>query len=358
MGRDIRDIRKEIDDIDDELLDLLHRRSELSHEMGALKRELGIGIHDPSREAAVLECLMSKVKPPLPRSLVQRVFIEIFSASRSLQERIRISFLGSEGSFSHQAALSLFGHDTDLVPTRDIESIVGSVESGRTFLGVVPVENTTEGMVNRTLDLMAASRLFVSGEILLPVKHCLLTPTPGGTIEKVFSHPQAFAQCRNWIQNNLPGAELVDMPSTSEAAKAAAHSTTGAAIASSLSAELEGLTIHAENINDVQENITRFWVISREMINDAANTKTSIIVTLQNKPGALYDALGVFARAGLNLTKIESRPSRKNPWEYIFFIDFQGNLLDETVSTVLRELPLYTKEITVLGSYPEGRILS
>jgi chorismate mutase/prephenate dehydratase len=290
--------------------------------------------------------------------MVEGIFREIFSASRSLQLRQKVAYLGPEGSFSHQAAFCVFSLDGDLIPFKDIEKVIQAVSSSRADIGVVPVENSTEGMINRTLDMMATTRLCVIQEFMLPIRNCLLANIPKENIRKVFSHPQPLAQCKVWLSSNLPQAEIIETTSTSEAAMAARSHEDGAAVASQMAAELYGLSIFAENINDFRENITRFWVISRTAVPVSGKAKTSIIVTLDNRPGALYNALGVFAREGINLTKIESRPSMKNPWEYLFFIDFQGNLIDEHVKRTLEEIREFTRDVIILGSYPEGRTLT
>jgi chorismate mutase/prephenate dehydratase len=357
MSKDIDTIRDQIDSIDDDLIELLRKRFELSIAMGALKNGSSRDVFDPSREEAIIERLSSRLRPPLTMTMVERIFTDIFSISRSLQRKRTIAYLGPEGSYSHQAAFILFSQDAELRPQKDIDAVISEVVMRRADLGVVPVENSTEGMVNRTLDLMATSRLFVSREAVLPVRNCLLSSTTLDDVRTVYSHPQALAQCRNWLSNHLPGVETRETPSTSDAAVAAAGEEHSAAIASSLSARLYGLAILAENISDYQENITRFWVVSPAMTPIEGKAKTSIIVTLENVPGALYHAVGVFAGQGINLTKIESRPSKKNPWEYIFFIDFQGSLMDRNVHNAMEEIRQYTKDIIVLGSYPEGRRL-
>ncbi|MCU0576669.1 MAG: prephenate dehydratase [Desulfobacterota bacterium] len=355
--KQISDIRAEIDSIDDEIMKLLMKRSLLSVEVGRIKHAEQKLVFDPTREEAIIGRLESSRQPPMTRSMVEGIFREIFSASRSLQQRQKVAYLGPEGSFSHQGAFSAFSLDGDLMPFKDIESVIQAVASSRVDIGVVPVENSTEGMINQTLDMMASTRLSVIQEFLLPIRNCLLSGIPKERIRKVFSHPQALAQCKGWLTSNLPGAEVIETASTSDAAMAARSHEDGAAVASSMAAELYGLSILAENINDMRENITRFWVIARSALPVAGSAKSSIIVTLDNKPGALYSALGVFARKGINLTKIESRPSKKSPWEYLFFIDFQGNLVDENVKETIDEVSGCTRDLIILGSYPEGRIL-
>lgn len=357
MKKRIIDIRIEIDSIDDEIMKLLLERSRLSVEMGRVKRAEHMLVFDPSREEEIIGRLDNLRRPPMTRPMVEGIFREIFSASRSLQQRQKVAYLGPEGSFSHQGAFSVFSLDGDLIPFKDIESVIQAVASSRVDLGVVPVENSTEGMINQTLDMMASTRLSVIQEFMLPIRNCLLAAIPRERIRKVFSHPQAIAQCRSWLTSNLPAAEVIETASTSDAAMAARSHEDGAAVASSMAAELYGLAILTENINDLRENITRFWVVSRTSQPVAGNAKSSVIVTLDNRPGALYNALGVFAHKGINLTKIESRPSRKSPWEYIFFIDFQGNLMDDTIKEAIEEVSTHTRDLIILGSYPEGRIL-
>jgi chorismate mutase / prephenate dehydratase len=356
MGKDIDEVRKAIDAIDDELLGLIQRRCELSVEIGRIKSRDSLASFDPFREQAIIERLASRAKPPLARAMIEAVFAQIFSASRLLQRKKTVAYLGPEGSYSHQAARLVFNLDADLLPKADIGTVITEVLSSRADLGVVPVENSTEGMVNFTLDMMSGSKLFVCAEIMLPIRNCLLSLSPMDEVRTVYSHPQALAQCRKWILDNLGSVRTVETPSTSTAALAAHDEPGSAAIASAIAAELYGLHILARNINDCQENITRFWVVSRTMIPVTGKAKTSIIVSLENIPGALYHAAGVFAGKGINLTKIESRPSKKNPWEYVFFIDFQGSLEDANVHAAMDEIKTYTREIIILGSYPEGRI--
>jgi chorismate mutase/prephenate dehydratase len=323
-----------------------------------MKRTVEKNIYDPVRENEIILRLDPMIEPPLTKPMIERVMREIFSISRAIQQRQKVAFLGPEGSFSHQVAFTVFSQDGDLMSMKDIESVIEAVASSRADLGVVPVENSTEGMINRTLDTMATTRLSVCQEILLPIRNCLLSNIPKEKIERVYSHPQPIAQCKGWLMANLPQAEIIETPSTSDAAIFARTHENSAAIASAIASELYGLPVIAENINDIRENITRFWVITRKAISVEGKAKTSIIVTLDNVPGALYNALGVFSRNGINLTKIESRPSKKNPWEYLFFIDFQGNLIEDPVKTSLEEIKPFTRDIIILGSYPEGRTLS
>ena len=353
MNNEMDKIRGSIDTLDNDIVRLLSKRAGLSKQMGRLKHENGIKTFSPERERAIIDRLETLIEPPLERNMIEAVFNTIFSVSRSLQAVTKIAYLGPVGTYSHEAALLIFPNDAELIPKASIDLIIEDVTSDRVDLGIVPVENSTEGMINQTLDLMVSSRLFVIREILLPVRHCLLSKTDIDKILKVYSHPQPFAQCKLWLKKNLPDAKAIDTSSTSEAAQIASSEENSAAIASLNAARIYGLDILAKNINDYHDNITRFWIVSKEMAIPGAWAKTSIIMALDNTPGALYHALGVFSSQGINLTKIQSRPSRKGPWEYLFFIDFIGGVLEEKVAQTLENLKPYTKEIIILGSYPE-----
>jgi chorismate mutase/prephenate dehydratase len=355
MNKEMDELRSSIDLIDNDIAKLLSKRAELSRQVGRIKHENGIKTYSPEREREIIDRLETLIEPPLERGMMEAVFNTIFSVSRSLQARTRIAYLGPVGTYSHEAAVSVFPYDADLIPETSIDLIIEDVCAERVDLGIVPVENSTEGIINQTLDLMVSSRLFVIKEILLPIRHCLISKTDMGNIRKVYSHPQPFAQCRLWLKKNLPDAKAIDTASTSEAAQIAVNENNSAAIASINSARIYGLDIVARNINDYHDNITRFWVISKKMAEPLTNAKTSIIMALDNTPGALYNALGVFSSQGINLTKIQSRPSRKGPWEYLFFIDFIGGLSEEKVARALENLKPFTKEIIILGSYPEER---
>ncbi len=353
MNKDMQQIREEIDNLDVRLLEILQQRAALSREIGHIKRQQNIETFNPGRERAILDRIAKLTRDPLTPAMAEAIFNVIFSISRSLQQINKIAYLGPEGSFSHQAALSIFPLDSQLIAQPTIDDIINEVNASRVEMGIVPVENSTEGMVNRTLDMMATSGLHVCREIMLPIHHCLLSTGLMEEIETVYSHPQPLAQCREWLRKNLPNARTEDTSSTSMGAIKSLQDRKSAAIASRNAARIYNLNIVAENINDDPHNTTRFWVISRSMQDVEGKAKTSIIITLENKPRALFNAIGAFAEEGINLTKIESRPSRKGPWEYIFFIDFQGKLDDVNVTAALERLKPYTTEIIILGSYPE-----
>ncbi|MEN6475197.1 MAG: prephenate dehydratase [Syntrophaceae bacterium] len=356
MKNEVEEIRNVIDAIDNEFIILLQKRADLAVQMGALKHANGAQTFDPVREGSIIDRLSMMIKPPLTRDMLSSVMHVVFSISRSLQARKSIAYLGPDGSYSHEAAALIFPCDAILIPQPSIEAVIEAVVAGRADMGIAPVENSTEGMVSQTLDLMVSSRLSVVREILLPIRHCLISQTTMDKITRVFSHPQALAQCRGWLKANLPGAATITTASTSDAALTTAANPNSAAIASEQAARLYGVPVLAANISDSSDNITRFWVLSRTMIAAPTHAKTSLILTLENKPGSLFHALGAFAEKGINLTKIESRPSRKDPWEYIFFIDFQGSLVEERVQKTMEIIKAHTREIIVLGSYPESGV--
>ncbi len=356
MKNDVEEIRSAIDAVDNELILLLQKRADLAVQMGTLKHANGVQTFDPARERAIIDRLSTMINPPLTRDMLLSIMHVVFSISRSLQARKSIAYLGPQGSYSYEAAALIFPCDAVLLPQPSIEAVIEAVMAGRADLGIAPVENSTEGMVSQTLDLMVSSRLSVVREILLPIRHCLISQTTMNKVTRVFSHPQALAQCRGWLKANLPGVATITTASTSDAVLTAAADPESAAIASEQAARLYDVSVLAANISDSSENITRFWVLSRTMTVAAEHAKTSLILTLENKPGSLYHALGAFAEKGINLTKIESRPSRKDPWEYVFFIDLQGSLMEERVRKAMEAIKAHTREIILLGSYPEGGI--
>ncbi|MEA3223256.1 MAG: prephenate dehydratase [Thermodesulfobacteriota bacterium] len=358
MKKKIEEIRSQLDSIDKRLVDLLRQRTELSLEIGKIKHKHGIDVFDPGREKAITDILKKMAKPPLSPNMIEDIYNSIFSISRRLQKKKKVAYLGPIGSYTHQAADKIFKYDANLMALPTIEDVFQEVISSRADLGVVPVENSTEGMVTQTLDLMASSSLYISKEIMLSIQHTLLSKYPLGKIRKVFSHAQAIAQCRHWLKVNLPDVKIVETPSTSDAALAACRYQSSAAIASAHAATIYGLDIIAANINDHPDNITRFWVVSKYMASPSSRDKTSFIIAIDNVPGALYKAIGSFAGQSIDLTKIESRPSKKGTWEYIFFIDIRGNLKDKPVIEAVSKLKGCTRDIIILGSYPEGALIS
>jgi chorismate mutase/prephenate dehydratase len=355
----LRELRGKVDRLDTKIVQILNERAAVSIEIGKIKCEAGCDICDPSREERIYRNLAENNGGILPESALREIFREIISASRALQAPLTVSFLGPEASFSHQAALSHFGKGIRIAPQASIPEVFSSVEKGDSLRGVVPVENSAEGSVKATLDRLISTPLVIRGELFLRIRHCLLAA--GGdfaAIRKVYSHPQALAQCREWLRTHLPGVPLVEVESTAGAARRVREDGTGAAIGSRLAAETYGLNLLAEGIEDNPSNTTRFLVIGPKPERNGGGItgqdKTSILFGTPHIPGALQRALAPFAAAGINLTRIESCPMRDRMWEYLFFVDFVGNIDEEKTRECLQELEKQTAILKVLGSYPRG----
>jgi chorismate mutase/prephenate dehydratase len=351
MGLD--EWRTRIDEIDRQLLRLLSQRAELSLEIGRAKRESGEPVLVPEREQEILDELTRLNSGPLPPGAVRAIWSEILSASRGLQRSFRVAYLGPQGTYTHLVAVRQFGSSAEFVPVRSIPEVFDEVERGRTDVGVVPIENSSEGVVNHTLDGLIDSELLICGEASLEIHHNLLSRAAElADVKRVFSHPQGLAQCREWLNRNLPDAEVVEMTSTSAAAEQAALDASTAAIASELAGQLYRVPALRERIEDYANNVTRFLTIGRRAAGRTGRDKTSILFSIRDEVGTLHRILEPFASARLSLTKIESRPTRRRPWEYVFFVDFQGHRDDPVTQGVLaavRERCLFLK---VLGSYP------
>jgi chorismate mutase/prephenate dehydratase len=351
MGLD--EWRARIDEIDRQLLRLLNQRAELSLEIGRAKRASGEPVFVPEREQEILDELVRLNPGPLSSGAIRSFWSEVLSASRTLQRAFRVAYLGPQGTNTHLAALRYFGSSAEFVPVRGIPEVFEEVERGRADVGVVPIENSSEGVVNHTLDGLIDSELLICGEASLEIHHNLLSRAADlGDVKRVFSHPQALAQCRGWLGRYLPDAEVVEMPSTSVAAEQAALDVGAAAVATELAGQLYRLPALRERIEDYANNVTRFLVMGRRAAGRTGRDKTSILFSIRDEVGTLYRILEPFATARLSLTKIESRPTRRRPWEYVFFVDFEGHRDDPLTQGVLaavRERCLFLK---VLGSYP------
>jgi chorismate mutase / prephenate dehydratase len=360
MNDDIlRKQREKIDHIDARIVRLLNERAAVSIEIGRIKSEAGCDIRDHSREETVYRNLMQNNGGILPESAIRAIFREIISASRALQEPMTVAFLGPEASFSHQAALAQFGRGIRIAPQISIPEVFSSVEKGESLRGVVPVENSAEGSVKATLDALITTPLSIRGESFLRIRHCLLNAGGGlGSIRRIYSHPQALAQCQGWLRMHLPGVPLVEVESTAGAAMRVREEAEGAAIGSRLAAEAYGLSLPAEGIEDNPSNTTRFLIIGpKPEGNEGGITgrdKTSILFGTSHAPGALERALAPFAAAGINLTRIESFPMRDRMWEYLFFVDFVGHIDEPKIRECMQGLEKQTATIKVLGSYPRG----
>jgi chorismate mutase/prephenate dehydratase len=355
---DLATLRAQIDATDDELLRLLNERAKLVREVATLKERLAVPFYVPSREREIVERLGRKNAGPFPTAALQPVFQEIMSACLTLERQLRIAYLGPEATFTHMAVKRQFGLSARGVPAGTIAQVFEEVERGRADFGVVPVENSAEGVVNHTLDTFVESDLKISAEVILEIAHCLLV-RPGveaAQIERVYSHPQALAQCRRWLTSNLPRASLVETSSTAEAARLARDDARGAAIASELAAKLYDLAVARQKLEDVAQNVTRFLVVGQKQAERTGKDKTSILLAIRDEPGILYRVLQPFAGSGINMTKIESRPSRRRPWEYVFFVDVDGHQQDPVLANALAELQKLCESVKVLGSYPKGAV--
>ena len=347
-------MRKRIDLLDRKLVNLLNLRAEITKEIGKEKINTGKSIYSPEREMQVLRKAASLNKGPLKMSALEAIYREIMSASLALEKLLKIAYMGPQASFSNLAALKRFGSQTSYVACGTIPEVFLEVERGAADYGVVPVENSIEGAVTHTLDMLVDSDLKICSQVILNVSHNLLANCAKNKIRKIYSNPQVFGQCRIWLQNNLPNAELVDVSSTTRAAELAKKEKNSAAIASLLASKVYGLKVLAGGIQDSLQNITRFLVVGKNVAARTGHDKTSLLFSIKDRVGALYEMLLPFRKYGVNLTKIESRPSKKKAWEYYFFVDISGHQDDYKVKKALTELERRCTYLKILGSYPIG----
>jgi chorismate mutase/prephenate dehydratase len=351
MDNDLKKLRDQIDAIDDQVLRLVSERARLAHTIGQVKN--GGPIYRPEREAQVLRRLQEQNEGPLSSESVSAIFRTVMSHCRALEKELSVAFLGPLGTFSEEAANKQFGGLSKPVQCASIDEVFQTVESGAVDYGVVPVENSTEGGIGRTLDLLLQTSLNICGEVELPVHHNLLCKTEDkGTIKKLYSHAQSLAQCHEWLNRNLPGVERQAVASNSEAARLASLEDSSAAIASRRAGELFGLNLLAENIEDDPRNTTRFLVLSSHDVAPSGKDKTSLAMAARNVPGAVVSLLEPLARHGVSMTKFESRPAHTGLWEYVFFVDIEGHRKDERVAKALEEVAERAAFLKVLGSYP------
>jgi chorismate mutase/prephenate dehydratase len=348
------ELRKQINEIDSKLVELLNERARVVVEIGKLKSKDGAQIYAPHREKQVIDKIIKANKGPLPNKTLTAIWRELMSGSFFLEKPLRIGYLGPGGSFSHTAAMLKFGQSVEYEPLADIRSIFDEVSKGHCDLGVVPIENTTGGGVIETLDALVESDVKVCSEVLMAIHHNLLANCPLEEIKKVYSKPEIFAQCRNWLSATLKDVEAIPVASSAKAAQLAAEEEGVAAIGSAIAGELYELKIIFENIEDIARNVTRFLVIGKEDAKRTGEDKTAILFSTAHKAGALSDVLDVFKRYELNLTNIESRPSRKGQWEYYFFIDIIGHRTDENVQKGLDEASKHCLALSILGSFPRA----
>jgi len=348
-------IRREIDALDRHIVRLLNERGRLAERVGATKAERGAVVFAPDREAVVLANVLGASDGPLTPSHLRAIYREVLSAMRSLEQPERIGYMGPAATFTHQAALERFGAAAEYVALPSIPDTFLETARGRCDYGVVPVENSTEGPVHETLDAFVDSELKVVSEIILPIHHQLVARCAPEAIRVVFTNPVALGQCRRWLSTNLPGREIVQVVSTARAAAQAAETPASAAISPRLAAEVYGLNIVAADIEDFAQNYTRFYVLARELTSKpTGDDKTALLFSIRDRVGALRDVVELFADAGVNLSSIQSRPSRRRAWDYVFFVELQGHAADPKLQEVLRAVEQHCAYLKVLGAWPRA----
>lgn len=360
-GQELQALRVRIDQLDEKILDLISQRALCAQEVGNIKmRGLAEGeevvFYRPEREAQVLKRIMELNKGPIDNEEMARLFREIMSSCLALEQPLKIAYLGPEGTFSHAAVLKHFGKAVISKPMAAIDEIFREVAAGSVNFGVVPVENSTEGAINHTLDSFMEHDLVICGEVELRIHHHLLVGenTKTDKITRIYSHAQSLAQCRKWLDAHYPNVERVAVSSNADAAKRVQSEWNSAAIAGDMAAQLYGLTILDDKIEDRPDNSTRFLIIGSQAVPATGDDKTSVIVSVNNKPGALHELLIPFQARGLDLTRIETRPARGSKWSYVFFIDFVGHRNDPLVKAAFEKIAEGSVGLKVLGSYPKA----
>ena len=352
----LKAVRDRIDALDEQIQDLINERAVCAQTVATLKNGGdAASFYRPEREAAILRKILARNQGPLSGEEMARLFREIMSACLALEQPLRIAYLGPEGTFTQAAALKHFGHSVTTDAHSTIDEIFREVEAGACHYGVVPVENSTEGVITHTLDMFFNSSLKITGEVQLRVHHNLLSSVEAlDQVRRVYSHQQSLAQCREWLDEHLAKVERIAVSSNAEAARLASQDKEAAAIASREAADIYGLRILAANVEDEPDNTTRFLVIGRDQVPSSGKDKTSLLVSAANKPGALHCLLTPLAQHGISMTRIESRPSRRGVWEYVFFVDIEGHAADSRVAQALDELRAEAAMLKVLGSYPRA----
>jgi chorismate mutase/prephenate dehydratase len=351
----IQELRKEIDELDNRLIDLLNERARIVIEVGNIKKAEKLDFHSPSREREILDRLAARNKGPFPQDTLRAVYREILSSSLSLERPLKVAYLGPRATFTHMAGMQQFGLAAQYVPVESIKDVFNEVERGRADFGVVPIENSSSGAVIYTLDMFIDSDLKISAEIMLEVAQHLMNKSGKlEDIKKIYTIAPAAAQCRQWLEKNLPGVPVLDAPSTARAAEMASDDATVGAIASEMAAVLYGLQIAGKKIEDSTSNITRFLVIAPKSPGKTGRDKTSIMFSIKDKVGALYTMLAPFAESSINLNRLDARPSGRKVWDYVFFLDMEGHIEDEKVAGAIERLRQDCMFLKVLGSYPKS----
>lgn len=353
---DIGELRKKIDALDDSILELLNQRARFVKEVGKVKAHGKSEFYVPNREKEIYDRLTNNNKGPFSNEAIKAIFREIISASLALEHPLKIAFLGPQATYTHLASIKQFGHSAELVPVKSISDVFEEVERGEANYGVVPIENSTEGIVTHTLDMFVDSNLQIVAEVMLEISHFLLSKN--GRIEeikKVYSHPQPIAQCRNWLAKNLPNVPVIETASTAVAAQMVANEPDAAAIASEFAASIYDLKVVRKRIEDNVNNFTRFLVIGKKSPEKSGSDKTSLMFAVKDESGALYRMLEPFSKHNINLTKVESRPMKTRAWEYIFFLDMEGHISEPNLKEAVDELSKICLFLKVLGSYPRSK---
>jgi chorismate mutase/prephenate dehydratase len=354
----LQQLREQIDSLDAKIQEMISARARCAQQVAEVKKaeDPDVVFYRPEREAQVLRNVMERNQGPLDNEEMARLFREIMSACLALEQPVRVAYLGPEGTFTQAAAIKHFGHSCVSIPMTAIDEVFREVAADAVSYGVVPVENSTEGVVNHTLDNFMESSVHICGEVELRIHHHLLVSevTKVENITRIYSHAQSLAQCRKWLDSHFPTAERVAVSSNAEAARRIQGEWNAAAIAGDMAAELYGLKKLSEKIEDMPDNSTRFLIIGTQAVPVSGDDKTSIIVAVRNKPGALYNLLAPFHLNNIDLTRVETRPSRNGAWSYVFFIDFVGHVGEPKIAAVLAEISAQAADVRVLGSYPRA----
>ena len=346
--------RKAIDRLDAQIVRLLNERTRHVLAIGDIKLKAGEEIYAPHRERAVFQRICRLNPGPMTGEQLRAIYREIMSSALALEKTMTVAYLGPEATFTHQAAIRKFGASLRYTPQKTITDVFTEVSKNRADYGVVPVENSTEGVVTHTLDMFVDSDLKIVSQIVLPVQQCLMSHSPRSKIRKLYVHPQSLAQCRGWVQNHLPRVEIVETSSNARSAELARRERNAAAIAGIIAAEKYGLDVLEQDIQDNAANATRFLVLGRQCTPPTGSDRTSLMVSVPDKVGALHHAIAAFRRYRINMTKIESRPSKRKAWEYFFFIDCDGHVQDRRVARAIALLEHESSYVKVLGSYPRS----
>ncbi len=353
LKKKLKSLRGHIDLLDKKIVSLLNERTKESLRIGLYKKNEGNRSYSPDREQDVIKKIKSVNKGPLTQDSLEAIYREIMSGSLSLNRDIKVAYLGPKATFTHQAAIKRFGSQVEFVSSETIKDVFSEVERDNCSYGVIPIENSTEGAVSHTLDMFVDSDLKICSQVQLSISHNLLSKTALKNIKRVYSNPYVFGQCRRWLDNNLVKVEYIDVSSTTRAADIASRESKSACIASILAAKEYNLKVLAEDIEDSPHNYTRFLIVGKQSVPATGKDKTSVLFSIKDRTGALHDMLVPFKKYKINLTKIESRPSKKRAWDYYFFVDFKGHIQENKIKKALEELEARCKFLKILGSYPD-----